>query len=59
VVNTEGGTEGIEILKSVHPLLDVEAVRVVSKLSGFKPGMQGGKPVPVWYMVPVNFTAPN
>ena len=59
VVNTEGNTEGLSILKGVHPLLDAEAVRVVSMLSGFKPGMQNGKAVPVWYMVPVNFTLPN
>jgi TonB family protein len=55
VVNTEGNTEGVSVIKGVHPLLDAEAVRVVSLLSGFKPGMQGGKAVPVWYMVPVNF----
>jgi TonB family protein len=58
IVNTEGNTEGITILKGVHPLLDAEAVRVVKLLSGFKPGMQGGKAVNVWYMVPVNFTLP-
>jgi TonB family protein len=58
VVNTEGKTEGISVLKGIHPLLDAEAIRVVSLLSGWKPGMQGGKPVPVWYMVPVNFVLP-
>jgi protein TonB len=55
IVNTEGNTEGISVLKGVDPLLDAEAIRVVSLLSGFKPGTQGGKPVPVWYMVPINF----
>jgi TonB family protein len=58
VVNTEGKTEGISVIKGIHPLLDAEAIRVVSLLSGWKPGMQGGKPVPVWYMVPVNFVLP-
>jgi TonB family protein len=58
IVNTEGDTEGMSILKGVHPLLDAEAVRVVGMLSGFKPGMQGGKAVPVWYMVPINFVLP-
>ena len=58
IVNAEGNTEGISVLKGVHPLLDAEAVRVVSMLSGFKPGMQGGKAVPVWYMVPINFALP-
>ena len=58
IVNTEGNTEGITVLKGVHPLLDAEAVRVVKLLSGFKPGMQRGKAVNVWYMVPINFTLP-
>jgi len=56
IVNTEGNTEGISVLKGVHPLLDAEAMRVVKLFTGFKPGMQGGKAVPVWYMVPINFT---
>ena len=59
VVNTEGNTEGISILKGIHPLLDAEAERVVSILSGFEPGVQNGKAVPVWYMVPINFVMPS
>jgi TonB family protein len=56
IVNTEGNTEGITVLKGVHPLLDNEAIRVVSRMSGFRPGMQDGKAVNVWYMVPITFT---
>ncbi|MBK7627253.1 MAG: TonB family protein [Bacteroidales bacterium] len=59
IVNPEGNVEGLSILKGAHPLLDAEAVRVVSTIRGFKPGMQGGKPVYVWYMVPVNFSLDN
>ena len=59
IVNTEGDAEGISILKSVDPLLDAEAVRVCSMLKGFRPGMQSGKTVNVWYMVPVNFVLPK
>jgi protein TonB len=58
IVNTEGDTEGMSVLKGVHPLLDAEAVRVVGMLSGFQPGKQGGKAVPVWYMVPITFALP-
>jgi len=58
IVNTEGDSEGMSVLKGVHPLLDAEAVKVVGMLSGFKPGMQGGKAVPVWYMVPITFALP-
>jgi protein TonB len=56
VVTTEGKTDEITVLKGVHPLLDAEAVRVASMLSGFTPGYQGGKAVPVWYMIPITFT---
>jgi TonB family protein len=55
VVSTEGRAEAISVLKGVHPLLDAEAIRVVSMFSGFKPGKQDGKAVNVWYMVPINF----
>ena len=56
VVSTEGKAEGVSVLKGVDPLLDAEAIRVTSMLTGFKPGLQGGKPVNVWYMAPVNFS---
>jgi TonB family protein len=55
VVSAEGKTEAISVLKGVHPLLDAEAIRVVSTISGWTPGMQSGKPVNVWYMVPITF----
>lgn len=58
IVNTEGNAESITVIKGVDPLLDAEAKRVVSVLSGFEPGMQNGQPVPVWYMVPINFVLP-
>jgi len=56
VVNTEGKVEGLTVLKSVHPLLDAEALRVVSALPAFKPGRQGGEAVNVWFSVPVTFS---
>jgi len=55
-VTSKGGVDKVSILKSVDPELDAEAIRVVQSLPSFKPGKQGGKPVPVWYMVPINFT---
>jgi TonB family protein len=56
VVSTDGQAEGISVLKGVHPLLDAEAIRVISMLKGFSPGKQGGKNVNVWYMAPVAFS---
>ncbi len=55
-VTSTGGVSQISVLKGVDPELDREAVRVVKSLPEFKPGKQGGKPVPVWYMVPITFT---
>jgi protein TonB len=55
-VTSKGGVDKVSVLKGVDPELDKEAVRVVQTLPTFKPGKQGGKPVPVWYMVPINFT---
>jgi TonB family protein len=55
-VTSEGGVSLISVLKGVDPALDAEALRVVATLPAFNPGTQGGKPVPVWYMVPITFT---
>jgi protein TonB len=55
-VTSKGTVDRVSILKGVDPELDKEAIRVVQQLPAFKPGKQGGKPVPVWYMVPINFT---
>ncbi len=54
-VTAKGGVSQVSILKGVDPELDKEAIRVVNTLPAFKPGKQGGKPVPVWYMVPITF----
>jgi TonB family protein len=55
VVNKKGNIEDVEILQRVHPALDTEVLRVVGKLGQFIPGSQGGKPVDVYYTLPVTF----
>jgi len=55
-VTAEGKISLISVLKGVSPELDAEGIRVVEGLPAFKPGKQKGKPVPVWYMVPITFT---
>jgi protein TonB len=59
VVNVNGLVDRVEIIKGVDPLLDSEAVRVVKILPRFTPGKQGGVPVPVWYVLPINFKIQN
>jgi TonB family protein len=55
VVNELGKVETPEILKSIDPSLDKEALRVVSSLPDFTPGELKGKKVAVWYTLPINF----
>lgn len=55
VVTPDGKVANTEIIKSVDPALDAEAVRVVSLLKGFTPGIYKGKKVNVWYTLPVSF----
>ena len=55
VVGTDGYTSNFEILHSVCPALDAEAIRVLAQMPKWKPGMQRGVAVPVKYTVPVTF----
>ena len=55
IVNKDGAIVEPEVVKSVHPQLDREALRVISSMPNWKPGSQRGKPVRVKYTVPVNF----
>lgn len=54
-VTSTGGVSQISVMKGVDPELDKEVVRVISTLPPFKPGKQNGRPVPVWYVIPITF----
>jgi TonB family protein len=55
LVTTKGKIENVVVIKSVSPVLDAEAKRVISSMPDWKPGMQAGKNVPVQMQVPVEF----
>ena len=55
VVSTDGSVKRITLLRGVDPLLDEEAVRVISLLPKWKPGKNNGTPASVWFSVPVSF----
>lgn len=55
VVNKDGSIVDARVLRGVGPYLDKEAIRVISSMPKWKPGMQRGKPVRVKYTVPVMF----
>lgn len=54
-VNRDGSVSDPVVLRSVSPLLDREAVRVVSSMPRWRPGMQGGRTVRATYAIPVSF----
>jgi len=55
-INKQGEIDDIKIAKGVHPDLDKEAMRIVSKLPKMEPGRQRGKEVNVRYTIPIKFT---
>jgi len=55
VINEKGEVEDAYVIRSVYPILDKEALRVVRSLQNWEPGKQGGKPVKVWFTVPIVF----
>ena len=59
IVTNIGKIERVEILKSLDPMCDKEAIRVVKSLPVFIPGKQNGVNVSVWYTIPVIFKLPK
>ena len=55
VVKKDGSISDARVVKSVDPLLDAEALRVINAMPAWIPGTQNGKPVNVKYTVPISF----
>lgn len=55
VIDKTGRVTKVSVARGVDPYLDAEAKRVVTTLPSWKPGKQRGKPVPVTFVVPINF----
>ena len=55
VVTAEGNVEDVQVLRSLDPYCDKEAVRVVQSLPKWIPGKQNGRNVPVYYTCPIVF----
>nr|WP_302828972.1 M56 family metallopeptidase [uncultured Bacteroides sp.] len=58
VINKDGSISDVGLTRSANPLLDKEAIRVISAMPKWKPGMQRGMAVRVKYTVPVMFRLP-
>ena len=54
-IRKDGRLADIKVLRGVDPILDEEAIRVVSNSPRWEPGMQQDRPVNVRYQFPVIF----
>lgn len=55
LLDTDGKPGNIKITKSVHPILDKEAVRVIKKSPAWKPARHNGQLVEIPILIPINF----
>ncbi len=55
VVEKDGTITHAKVVRGIDPLLDAEALRVVSNMPKWKPGKQNGEAVNVKYTLPVMF----
>lgn len=55
IVEKDGSVNEVKVLRGIGGGCDEEAVRVVSSMPKWKPGIKDGKPVRVSYMMPLNF----
>jgi TonB family protein len=57
VVDSTGIIKNVQLLRGIPGCMECnrEAIRVIKKMPKWKPGMQKGKPVPVFFNLPINF----
>jgi periplasmic protein TonB len=55
IVNQDGRISDAKVLRGVSQSLDAEALRVVSSMPPWKPGIQNGKTVRVRFNLPIKF----
>ena len=55
VVEKDGSVSNVKVMRGIGGGCDEEAVRVISAMPKWKPGIKDGKPVRVSYMMPLNF----
>ncbi|MBW7913846.1 MAG: energy transducer TonB [Taibaiella sp.] len=55
IVRASGSIDSVRIRRGIYPSLDKEAIRLVTAMPPWKPGIQNGQPVDVNYMMLVAF----
>jgi TonB family protein len=55
VIERDGSVTNVQVVRSVHPALDLAAMRVVSRARGWEPAYFKGEPQRVRYSIPIIF----
>jgi protein TonB len=55
IVSKSGAIENAQVLRGINRDLDREALRVVNLMPAWKPGKHNGKPVAVYFTLPIKF----
>jgi periplasmic protein TonB len=58
IINKQGYIENVVVVKSAHPLLDHEAVRVIKSMPRWTPAVKHGKTIYQIIKVPITFVPP-
>lgn len=59
VVDSEGKVKNPEVIRSLNPIMDQEALRVISLMPDWIPAEYKGKKVAMYYNLPIRFKVPN
>ena len=55
VVTEDGSVGAAKLIRGIQKDMDEEALRIISQMPKWKPGKQNGRPVRVYYTLPVIF----
>ncbi|MFT5886253.1 MAG: protein TonB [Arcticibacterium sp.] len=55
LIEKDGTINELTVPNSVHPLLDEEAMRVISEMPEWIPKQRDGKPLRIYFTLPINF----
>jgi protein TonB len=59
VVGKDGSIRDVKVIRSAHPLLDAEAIRVIKMMPKWIPGKKAGLPVAYKLSLPIAFSLPE
>ncbi len=56
IIEKDGSINIVEVVRSLDPFLDAEAVRVIKRMPKWIAGKKNGKPVRVYFVLPIRFS---